>query len=101
MIILFDSHLPTAFLWSDVYRAKVDQSLLHEAQHLGDADKLELAQALLSAVHFDELPVTPEEAAVVDQRLATQEVNPLPGRRQPHTSNDAHNQDAIPSNQRG
>lgn len=54
----------------------VNQRLLREAQSLGDADKLELAQTLLSSVQFDELPVTPEEVALVDQRLAARNSNP-------------------------
>lgn len=47
-----------------------NQRILRDAQQLGDADKLELAQTLLNSVQFDELPVTPEEAAIVEQRLA-------------------------------
>lgn len=58
------------------HRGMVNQRLLREAQSLGDADKLELAQTLLSSVQFDELPVTPEEVALVDQRLAARNSNP-------------------------
>lgn len=54
----------------------VDRRLLQEAQGLDDVDKLELAQELLSSVQFDELPVTPEEATLVEQRLAARTANP-------------------------
>lgn len=54
----------------------VDRRLLQEAQGLDDVDKLELAQELLSSVQFDALPVTPEEAALVEKRLAAQSANP-------------------------
>lgn len=54
----------------------MDQKLLREARNLGDAEKLELAQTLLSSVQFDELPVTSQEAVLVDERLAARSANP-------------------------
>ena len=57
-------------------KGMVDHRFLREAQGLNDADKLELAQTLLNSVHFDELPVTPTEAALVEERLAARRSNP-------------------------
>ncbi|GFZ92987.1 addiction module protein [Nesterenkonia alkaliphila] len=54
----------------------VEQGLLEKAQQLEDAEKVELAQALLNSVHPDALPLSAEEAALVTERLAAREARP-------------------------
>lgn len=54
----------------------VDPVLLEKMQQLDDAEKIKLAQALLSSVHPDALPVTREEAALVEERMADLRANP-------------------------
>lgn len=52
----------------------VDPTFMDEAQRLNDADKVELAYALLHTVH--QKPVDPETAALIKERVAHAESNP-------------------------
>ncbi|WP_022873222.1 hypothetical protein [Nesterenkonia alba] len=54
----------------------MDEELLEKAQQLEDDDKLELAYALLRTVQASE-PVSPETAALIDQRVAHAEQHRL------------------------
>lgn len=58
----------------------VDHGLLSQAKELGVAERIELINALWASIDADSLPVTPAEAALVDQRLAEADANPLVGR---------------------
>ena len=60
------------------YWGMVEQTLMDKAQQLDDADKIELAYALLSTVNRA-APVSPETAALIDQRVAHAEQNPDDG----------------------
>lgn len=57
------------------YGVMVDQAFLDRTRQLDDAQKRELAYALLDDVNGSGV-VTPYEAAVVDERLADLEANP-------------------------
>ena len=50
--------------------------LLAEALKLSPSDRLELIEALWDTLSEDDLPVTPEERALLDERLADLERNP-------------------------
>jgi putative addiction module component (TIGR02574 family) len=50
--------------------------LLAEALKLSPSDRLELIEALWDTLSEDDVPVTPEERALLDERLADLERNP-------------------------
>ena len=50
--------------------------LLAEALKLSPCDRLELIEALWDTLSEDDIPVTPEERALLDERLADLERNP-------------------------
>ena len=50
--------------------------LLAEALKLSPNDRLELIEALWDTLAEDDIPVTPEERALLDERLADLERNP-------------------------
>jgi putative addiction module component (TIGR02574 family) len=50
--------------------------LLAEALKLSPSDRLELIEALWDTLSEDDIPVTPEERALLDERLADLERNP-------------------------
>ena len=50
--------------------------LLAEALKLSPSDRLELIGALWDTLSEEDLPVTPEERALLDERLADLEQNP-------------------------
>lgn len=58
----------------------VDQALLSQAKQLDVADRIELIGALWDTIDADALPISPEEAALVDERLAEADAEPLAGR---------------------
>lgn len=58
----------------------VDQALLEQALKLNDADRAELANAIWNTVDPDAVPVAPEVAALIDQRVADVETHPMQGR---------------------
>ena len=58
----------------------VDRGLLSQAKRLHVADRIELIGALWDTIDTDTLPVTPQEAALIDQRLAEADAEPLAGR---------------------
>lgn len=58
----------------------VDQTLLSQAKGLGVAERVELINELWASIDADVLPVSPAEAALIDQRLAEADVEPLVGR---------------------
>lgn len=58
----------------------VDQTLLSQAKSLGVAERVELINELWESIDTDVLPVSPAEAALIDQRLAEADAEPLVGR---------------------
>lgn len=58
----------------------VDQALLSQAKRLGVAERVELINELWASIDADVLPVSPAEAALIDQRLAEADAEPLVGR---------------------
>jgi len=58
----------------------VDQALLTQASQLDVPDRIELIGALWDTIDADTLPVTAQEAALVDARLAEADAAPLTGR---------------------
>lgn len=58
----------------------VNQVLLEQAKQLSEAERVELADAIWQTVDADSLPVSPEVAALIDQRVAQVKANPMQGR---------------------
>lgn len=58
----------------------VHQALLAQAKELGVAERVELINELWASIDADVLPVSPAEAALIDQRLAEADAEPLVGR---------------------
>lgn len=58
----------------------VDQALLSQAKGLGVAERVELINELWASIDADVLPVSPAEAALIDQRLDEADAEPLVGR---------------------
>lgn len=58
----------------------VDPTLLQQARRLDVADRIELINALWSTIDGDALPVSPEVAALVDQRILEADAEPSAGR---------------------
>ena len=58
----------------------VNQVLLEQAKQLSEAERVELADAIWQTVDVDSLPVSPEVAALIDQRVAQVKANPMAGR---------------------
>lgn len=58
----------------------VDRALLAQAKELGVAERIELINELWASIDADSLPVAPAEAALIDQRLADADADPLVGR---------------------
>lgn len=58
----------------------VNHALLAQAKGLGVAERVELINELWASIDADVLPVSPAEAALVDQRLAEADAEPLVGR---------------------
>jgi len=58
----------------------VDQVLLSRAKQLAVAERVELINELWASIDADDLPVTPAEAALIDQRLAEANAEPLTGK---------------------
>lgn len=58
----------------------VDQALVSQAKRLGVAERVELINELWASIDADVLPVSPAEAALIDQRLAEADAEPLVGR---------------------
>jgi len=58
------------------YTAGVSTDLLEEALKLSPRDRLELIAALWDTLSDEDIPVTPEERALLDSRLADLEANP-------------------------
>ena len=54
----------------------MNSDLLAEALKLSPADRLQLIEALWNTVSEEDLPVTPEERALLDARLADLDANP-------------------------
>jgi putative addiction module component (TIGR02574 family) len=54
----------------------MNADLLAAALKLSPSDRLELIEALWDTLSDEDLPVTPEERAVLDERLADLERNP-------------------------
>ncbi len=58
----------------------VDQALLSQAKELGVAERVELINELWASIDADALPVSSDEADLIDQRLAEADATPLVGR---------------------
>jgi len=58
----------------------VDQALVERARSLEVAERVELINELWASIDEEALPVTPDEAALIDQRLADADQEPLVGR---------------------
>jgi putative addiction module component (TIGR02574 family) len=54
----------------------MNPDLLAEALRLSPSDRLQLIEALWDTLSEEDLPVTPEERALLDARLADLEANP-------------------------
>lgn len=54
----------------------MNRDLLAEAMKLTATGRLELIEALWETLSEEDLPVTPEERALIDARLADVEANP-------------------------
>lgn len=54
----------------------MNRELLAEALKLSPADRLELIESLWDTLSEEDLPVTPEERALLDARLADLKANP-------------------------
>lgn len=55
----------------------IDHALLSQVKKLRVAERIELVNELWASVDADSPPVTPAEAALVDQRLAEVDADPL------------------------
>lgn len=58
----------------------VDQALVTQAKQLSAADRLELIGELWESLNHDELPMTEAQKALIDERLAEPDADPLAGR---------------------
>jgi putative addiction module component (TIGR02574 family) len=58
------------------YTAGMNRDLLAEALKLSPSDRLQLIEALWDTLSEEDIPVTPEERALLDARLADLEANP-------------------------
>jgi putative addiction module component (TIGR02574 family) len=58
----------------------VDQALVTQAKQLSPADRLELIGELWESLNPDDLPVTEAEKALIRERLAEADADPLAGR---------------------
>lgn len=58
----------------------VDPALLSQAKRLGVTERVELINELWASIDADALPVSPSEAALIDQRLVEADADPLAGR---------------------
>lgn len=58
----------------------VDQALLSQVKGLGVAERVEFINELWASIDADTLPVSPAEAALIDQRLAEADAEHLVGR---------------------
>jgi putative addiction module component (TIGR02574 family) len=54
----------------------MNTDLLAEALKLSPGDRLQLIEALWDTLSDEDIPVTPEERALLDERLADLEQNP-------------------------
>ncbi len=54
----------------------MDAHLLAQALKLSPSDRLQLIQALWDTLSEEDIPVSPEERALLDARLADLEANP-------------------------
>ncbi len=54
----------------------MDADLLAQALKLSPSDRLRLVQALWDTLSEEDIPVSPEERALLDARLADLETNP-------------------------
>jgi len=54
----------------------MNADLLAEASKLSPSDRLQLIEALWDTLSEEDIPVTPEERALLDERLADLEKNP-------------------------
>jgi putative addiction module component (TIGR02574 family) len=54
----------------------MNPDLLAEALKLSPSDRLQLIEALWDTLSDEDIPVTPEERALLDARLADLEANP-------------------------
>ena len=54
----------------------MNTDLLAQAMRLSPGDRLELIEALWDTLAEEDIPVTPEERALLDARLADLEANP-------------------------
>jgi len=54
----------------------MNADLLAEALRLSPSDRLQLIEALWNTLSEEDIPVTPEERALLDARLADLEANP-------------------------
>ena len=54
----------------------MNSDLLAEALKLSPSDRLQLIEALWDTLSEEDIPVTPEERALLDARLADLEANP-------------------------
>ena len=54
----------------------MNPDLLAEALKLSPSDRLQLIEALWDTLSEEDIPVTPEERALLDARLADLEANP-------------------------
>jgi putative addiction module component (TIGR02574 family) len=54
----------------------MNADLMAEALKLSPSDRLELIEALWNTLSEEDIPVTPEERALLDERLADLERNP-------------------------
>ena len=57
----------------------VDRALLEQMKRLGVEDRLEIIGALWDTIDPDALPVEPEVATLIDERLAESDADPLAG----------------------
>lgn len=57
----------------------VDPALLSQAKQLDVADRVELISQLWDSIDADELPVTPQTATLIDERLREADAAPLGG----------------------
>ena len=54
----------------------MNTDLLAEALKLSPSDRLRLIEALWDTLSEEDIPITPEERALLDERLADLETNP-------------------------
>jgi len=57
----------------------VDPVLLSQAKRLDVSDRVELINELWDSIDSEDLPVTPETAALIDERLREADAAPLQG----------------------